>query len=185
MKNLKKTLGIALTSAILAVGLAVGASAQTLSGGALCPGGGSGRSSVLGNLNAGCPSGTSSGNSLPGYVNSFLKQCGIDPSALCAAPTNGGKTNCASNSGNTANCNPNCGSAANCAPNSGNTANCNPNCKNAANCAPSCGNGTNCTPGCSGQDPQPAQRRQSDAALLRPERLRLRHRQSQDGQQEL
>lgn len=183
MKNLKKTFGVVLTSAILAVGLAVSASAQTFTGGALCSGGGLGRfaalrsannilstcvtgsskaacgsdkASVSGKQSAACPTGQSSGNALPDYVSTLLKQCGLDLGALGAAKPSCGNT-ANSNCGNAANGNTNCDKTANCNSNPGNAANCSPKCSQSANCAPNCGTGKDCAPNCGGTDKTPGQ----------------------------
>ncbi|WP_397360493.1 hypothetical protein, partial [Oscillibacter sp.] len=123
MKNLKKTLSVALTSAILAVGLAVSASAQTLPG-ASCPSGfgrpaafqnvnnvfstyannssnsncNSNLKSLLGNLTS-----NGSGKTLPSNVSDLLKQCGLDPNVL----NNGSNCNPSKNSNSNSNCNSN------------------------------------------------------------------------------
>ncbi|WP_312636879.1 CAP domain-containing protein [Oscillibacter sp.] len=167
MKNLKKTLSVALTSAILAVGLAVSASAQTLPG-ASCPSG-SGRSAAFQNVNnvlstyvnnssnSNCSSNlksllgnltsNGSGQTLPSSVSDLLKQCGIDSNVL-----NSG-SNC--NQSKNSNSNSNCNSNTNC--NSNSNCNSNTNCTQAGNCITDCDTTGNCTTTCdkSGNCTQP------------------------------
>lgn len=158
MKNLKKTLSVALTSAVLAVGLAVSASAQTLPG-ASCPSG-SGRSAAFQNVNnvlstfvnnssnTNCSSNlksllgnltsNGSGQTLPSSVSDLLKQCGIDSDVLNSGSNCNQSKNCNTNS----NCksNTNCTQAGNCITNCDTTGNCTTTCDKSGDCSQSTGN---------------------------------------------
>lgn len=85
MKNFKNTLGITLTSAILAAGLTVGASAQTLSGGTSCPINGSQNATSIISTCVSGSSKTASGSDLNSLLRNLTSNCPTGQASKSAA----------------------------------------------------------------------------------------------------